>query len=748
MRRLALLALGLPACIPMQQMVEPKRELPVTKVVLYQNGVGYFERRGKLHGKEVELRVRPDQVNDVLKSLSVLDLSGGTPSSASLPVERSGDRLAQELPPQVRNATGMLGLLAVLRGAEVEIDSDEGSMHGRVVGVETTQRHYVNAGGEQVSSEPMLTLMANEDQLQNIAVSKITRLTIGDKTLSVGLQQSLDISKSDGAWKPVSVTVRLAGDESHDLIISYIHEVPVWRPAYRAWVEAGKGIQLQGWAVVDNVSGEPWNDVNLTLVVGSPLSFKYNLHTPHNVERPDLSSRLPDVAEAPPEPDVGYAPAPPPAPAAAEYGGGVRLEAASGSGGGSMERVKGNRRNARDSVAKRSVAGAFAPSAATKMFMDAGDEEGEVVARDQAMANASRMQAQRAQAQDQARRQQEQSRRDAMQRSAQALVQGREVGALYAYEATTPITVPDRSAALINIVSRKIDGKDIFLFRDPQSGESPFRAVMLKNGKDSTIEGGPITLYVDDTFAGEGFIGRVAKDETAFVPYAKEGGFALNLQQDARVDQLHLAKIIDGRITIQGKRVATRTVKLESNRDKPSLAYIKLPLFSGMDLADPPKDLVRAGSDVYLPVEIPAKGKAEAKLVQETPIEMVEMGLTSQVLDAFRYYLQGKNLVDAVAGPIRELLAAQEQRAQLQREQETLARQQQILDADGQRIQGNLDSLPLGPVAADLRKKLIGQLATTATKQAEVAKKLVEGQVKLAAIDEQVRTLLRQIELK
>ena len=109
----------------------------------------------------------------------------------------------------------------------------------------------------------------------------------------------------------MALTVRLAGDATHDLILSYIHEVPVWRPAYRAWVQEGKGVQLQGWAIVDNVSGETWQDVNLTLVVGSPLSFRYNLHTPHNVERPDLSSRLPDVAEAPPPPDVGYAPPPP-----------------------------------------------------------------------------------------------------------------------------------------------------------------------------------------------------------------------------------------------------------------------------------------------------------------------------------------------------------------------------------------------------------------------------------------------------
>ena len=731
---LALLALSaLPACMPLMQTQEPRTELPVTKVVLYQNGVGYFERRGKIQGKTVELRVRPDQINDVLKSLSVLDLSGGTPSSASLPVERSGDRLAQELPPQVRNAQGMLGLLQVLRGAEVEVDGEEGTVHGRVVGVETTQRHFVNAGGEQSQQEPILTLLTGEDQLQSLPVASIKRLNIGDKTLAVGLQQSLDISKSDGAWKPVSVSVRLAGDESHDLIVSYIHEVPVWRPAYRAWIENdgpnGKkgGIQLQGWAVVDNVSGEAWNDVNLTLVVGSPLSFRYNLHTPHNVERPDLSSRLPQVAEAPPPPDVGYAPsapAPEPAMMAAdalmeeESSGGLGLRGAGRGGGGR----------------------AMAKSAAAPAPMAA--------ARSMAMAEQARKRSANADMQAQQQRNEEEARRQAMERSAQALVQGKDVGALYAYEATTPITVPDRSAALINIVSRKIDGKDVFLFRDPNSQEAPFRAIMLKNGHEATIEGGPITLYVDETFAGEGFIGRVAKDETAFVPYAKESGFALGLDSDARLDTLRLATILDGQIKIQGKRISTRTLKLESNRATPSTAYVKLTRMGGMELQDPPKELVKAGNDIYVPIDVPAKGKAEVKVVETSPVELVEAGLTGQVLDAFRYYLTGKDIVEAVAGPIREILAAQEARGVLEREQTNLNQQAQILANDGNRIQNNLDYLPAGPVAADLRKKLVDQLAVSGKKQAEVAKKLVEGQVKLAALDEQIRTLLQSIVLK
>ena len=710
MRRLVLSAALLASCSAAPQVVPTtSAELPVKKVILYQNGVGYFERRGKVHGEEVELRVRPDQINDVLKSLAVLDLAGGMPSSVSLPVERSGDRLAAELPPQVRNAAGMLGLLGVLRGADVTVEGEDGTLAGRVVGVEMQQRPG-QGEGEKQSQVAILTLMAGEDQLRTTPVAGIRKLTIGDKALSVGLQQSLDISKGEGAWKPVALTVRLAGDATHDLILSYIHEVPVWRPAYRAWVQEGKGVQLQGWAIVDNVSGETWQDVNLTLVVGSPLSFRYNLHTPHNVVRPDLSSRLPQSAEAPPEPDVGYGPAPSPPPMSAPAP--------------SME-------SAADYESKEESK-PYAPRAyAAKKAMSAN----------RPMAGAKMAEAERDGAEEQARR-------DASIRSAQALVTGKEVGALYAYEAQTPITVPDRSAALVNIVSRKLEGEDVFLFREPESGAAPFRAVLMRNGKDSTLESGPITLYVDGTFAGEGFIGRVAKEETAFVPYAKESGFSLYLDNERQVNELHLVRIVDGRISIEGKQVYTRTVKLDSTRDKDSVAYVKLSRTGGTEIVDPPKDLVKAGSDVFLRVHVPARKRGEAKLVESTPVSYSEVGMTDYVIQAFRYYLTGKNIDDAVAGPIKDLLTIQEAMVALNADTRTSQEQREILDREQGRIQANLDALPNAAVAANLRKQLVGQMTEVSKKSADVAKRLVENEVKRAGLNERIVVLLRQISLK
>src|SRR5437588_11731940 len=54
------------------------QSLPVRRVILYSNGVAYIERRGSVSGHaEINLSFKQSQVDDVLKSMVVLDLGQG-----------------------------------------------------------------------------------------------------------------------------------------------------------------------------------------------------------------------------------------------------------------------------------------------------------------------------------------------------------------------------------------------------------------------------------------------------------------------------------------------------------------------------------------------------------------------------------------------------------------------------------------------------------------------------------------------
>ena len=104
------------------------------------------------------------------------------------------------------------------------------------------------------------------------------------------LDRHLDASAGEGMFQQVDLTIRLAGEEEHDLTLSYVAPAPLWKPTYRVVLDEKSGqALLQAWAVVDNTSGESWDAVALSLTSGAPIAFRYDLHTPREVERPDLS---------------------------------------------------------------------------------------------------------------------------------------------------------------------------------------------------------------------------------------------------------------------------------------------------------------------------------------------------------------------------------------------------------------------------------------------------------------------------
>src|SRR5262249_213871 len=96
-------------------------------------------------------------------------------------------------------------------------------------------------------------------------------------------------------------TLFAQGEGKRTVRVSYVLEAPVWKATYRiilgeggdaasppvatGGLAAGQPL-IQGWAVVDNTSDEDWQDVDLTLVAGLPVSFVHDLYTPRYIKRP------------------------------------------------------------------------------------------------------------------------------------------------------------------------------------------------------------------------------------------------------------------------------------------------------------------------------------------------------------------------------------------------------------------------------------------------------------------------------
>src|SRR5687767_3623140 len=185
--------------------------LQLSKVVLYRNGVGYFERAGKVAGDVFTIRVRKDQVNDLLKSLTVVERKGGRAVSISMPLDPRtwANAAIATLGP---GAGSLAEVLDKLRGTEVTLHTTSGKVSGRVLIVEAivadkAPRQADDPPGEQ---DYKVTLI-RDDKLGVVRLSKVTGITLHNDDISLQFQRSLDATAGEGMFQQVDVTIRLAG---------------------------------------------------------------------------------------------------------------------------------------------------------------------------------------------------------------------------------------------------------------------------------------------------------------------------------------------------------------------------------------------------------------------------------------------------------------------------------------------------------------------------------------------------------
>src|SRR5436190_6157411 len=117
-------------------------KLPVRRVVLYKNGVGYFEHLGRVRGsQDVHVDFTSAQLNDVLKSLTVLDLSGGRITGVDYNSEAPLARRLSTLRLALGERPTVMEFLGALRGARVEVrNGGNAAIAGKILSVERKTR--------------------------------------------------------------------------------------------------------------------------------------------------------------------------------------------------------------------------------------------------------------------------------------------------------------------------------------------------------------------------------------------------------------------------------------------------------------------------------------------------------------------------------------------------------------------------------------------------------------------------------
>jgi hypothetical protein len=714
--------------------------LDLSSVVLYRNGVGYFERQGRVDGDVLRIKVRKDHVNDLLKSLTVVKRDGGQAVSVSMPLDPQSWANAA-LATLAPGRGSLAEVLDVLRGTRVTLHMERGTLSGRILMVEVVEGAIAEPAQRGRDSEPSPTTdhkitLLDDDSMRVVLLSKVKGITLEDGDLAMQFHRSLDATAGEGMFQQVEVAVRLTGASSHDVVVSYVSPAPMWKPTYRVVLpEKGKGkALLQGWAVVDNTSGEDWRDVRLSLTSGAPIAFRYDLHTPRDVERSDLTesgvSKRARVAVG--ETTYERDEPPPEEVAEAEDDSGVEERRAEKAGEiALMDMPTG-------------AAGAGRPSSRTARG-PVGDKKNkdEGGRYDNAPSAPPPPPPEPAVA------------FESLRQSTLAQARASAVSGLTRFDLVTPVTVPDGSSTMVAIINQGVDAEETFLFKPGGAGmgyeANPYRVVRFRNSTPFVLEPGPISIYAGGSFVGEGLSEAVGAGTSATIPFAVEPGIMVTSSVERTGDEMRLLRIVRGVLEVESfaRTATTWNVKSQSLKDGYTVLIRHSKAGTHYALVDRPKETEDLMNAYLIPIKVPAgKREGEIKVVEQTPSRMQLTIWDSRSVKLLDTLLVSGGLNPADRAKLEPIVKLRQEIGRMDTEIEGLREQRDSLDQRASETRRSLQAIAKDNAAGALRQKLNKRLEEFTAQADKAGREMVELQSKRLEKKIELEDLLQNFDLR
>lgn len=621
---------------------DPTQQLPVTRVILYKNGVGYFEHAGRVRGnQEVHIDFTTAQLNDVLKSLTTLDLGGGRITGVSYNSIAPLARRLESLRLPVGENPSAAAFLAALRGAYLEVRNGSASAAGHLLNVD--ERETLGKGNEKIKVEE-LAIITDSGEVRTFDLTPATSVRILERDLNEEIGKYLKLISSSRDQDVRRMTISTAGSGARDLLVSYISEVPVWKSTYRIVVPREGKPLLQGWAVVDNTVGEDWNNIALSLVAGAPQSFVQELSQPYYARRPVIP--LPENALTTPQTHE----------ATMRETETVEVEASAAPFTGALDKdgqPAGTLGGLIGDVGKGSAGGTGSTT-----FHGRGSSAANRVA--------------------------------AAQESALPPAQGQELGDLFEYKLHDKLTIHKNQSALVPILQARVDAEKISVW-NPSSNRA-LRALWLQNTSALTLDGGSFNVVEENAFAGEGLMDAIKPGEKRILSYATDLGLLVDARQLPQPQQVMRVAILHGAMlqTVEERQQREYTIR---NRDtSPRTLVIEHPVRSGWMLADGEQATESTAS--YYRFRITIEPQKTAKLmVKEFHPLVNRYELANITDDQITFFLKQSTISSEVEQALRRIVSAKNDIAEIDAAVATRKAELSAISDDQQRVRENMKAL-------------------------------------------------------
>lgn len=600
-------------------------DLPVQQVVLFSSGVGHFQRGGQIEGDAiVEMSFDADQINDILKSMTIQDLGEGAVGAVTYAPQDPLSHTLKSFAVDVVSNDTLAELLGSLVGETIRASIGKETIEGTIVGVESRQV----AEGETTVEVSVLNLLT-KDGLRQLQIPTIKSMSLTEQALSSDMEKALSAIADARDRDKRGVNIAFHGEGKREALISYLLETPVWKTSYRLLADKEKGF-LQGWAIVENTTDSDWENVDLSLISGQPISFVSNLYQPIYVDRPVVQPEVatgigPQVYGGAVEEEMAKEGAPPPAPAAEAAEEPRRMRAF-------MKAAPAGRGGAADEMTLEDV-------------------------------------------------------------GVQAQAEAGKVGELFQYAIDRPVTIPRQRSAMIPIVNQDIESKKVSIYNAGVNETNPLNGLRLKNSTELHLMGGPITVFEDGVYAGDAMITDLPPADKRLIAYAVDLAVRVDPKSEsAPAGQQVALKIVNGVLHMSRKLHQETVYTIKNTADEGRTVVVEHPIRKGWELIEPDEADERTSELYRFDVEVEAGAEKTFKVVQERQLSETA-ALTRAEPDQIEMWISDVKLSDAMVDALQKIKQLQANIADLQTEVRNTSDQLEWIEKEQARIRQNMAEL-------------------------------------------------------
>lgn len=685
----------------------PLAQLQLNRVILYQNGIGYFERSGHVRDDRVELEFSRHEVDDVLKTLTVLDKQGAAVATVDVPPIAEKDE-------RVRVGVQLSGHRAHDVAVNYAIPTPTWKAAYRVVVEDKSSLLQAWAVIDNASQEDWKDV-------------NLTLATGAPMSYALDLHSPTYVSRPDASGKLVApVITGVVGNEKanaaqtadadKDGIPDAQDKCPQEPETFNGY-EDEDGCPDRGRVVVTDSSIEvldmvyftaksdkvkpesaPILDAVAATLEGNPSITKIEIQG-HAADNEGTDAQKLDLADRR-------------ASAVREYlvGRGVARKRLSPNGYGDTQPID-DRKTEEGRAKNRRVA-----------FLILKRTE-EVVEKQVYNRPVARI-------------------------PTRTTTKPVEVAGAVRYELGAPVTVRRGSATMVSILDKAITAEDAYLWRPdpnaPGSDRHPFRVVRMVNSSGYTLQPGPVAIFARGTFVGDSLLEQLDLDATAWIPYALDSGTTVTSQANNDEKPLRLVSLHKGVLTVENADLRVTHYTIAAGRQPAARIYLRHPALPGWK-ADLPAGSIDQGEAYLVPVALTANKTVELAITERTPRRRTIELMESNASDLLVYVdaLSDRQLGDK----LKAAIALRKDMAELEQKRDAIGEQRDELSQRSFELRDSLRALDKVKGADELRKKLVVSLAETTQKADAIAKQQAALTEQLAAARAKLQDAIRDLEL-